>query len=502
MPSPLTQEEYCLSIRCPRLLWLERYGSDDVKFGERELSDVYDRSSADLYCKNIPKLTYIKEKDTYMAMAKTGDAMSKKKTADLRTPCFAVGPLSCRPDLLRKNSNGSYDLYLIRSATHLRQIMCHSAAYQMFVLAACGIKISQVIYVHINPDYVLGKTPADKLFMEEKITSRTRSALSQVEKRATAALSVLKEKDFPKTAIHNGCFTPYDCECRDTCFNELPSPNIFSVSGMNRQLKFKMYSKGNTSLEAALNDPLLPELQRHQLTMYLSDSAPEIKKTELRKFTKTLKYPMYFLDFESMQLPIPVFNGTKPFEQVAFQYSLHCLKSKDSKPEFKSFIARPGEDPRRKMAERLVHDIPEDACVVTYACQLEKRVLATLAGMYPDLRKKLLRIHNNVRDIMIPFEKKYYYHPGMLGANSLKAVLHALYPEEKELDYRSLEGIHNGKEAAVAYAVATAGATMKADIGSVKAKTVVDELLRYCSLDTLALIKILQKFDEALESEN
>ncbi|MDD6095710.1 MAG: DUF2779 domain-containing protein, partial [Clostridia bacterium] len=381
------------------------------------------------------------------------------------------------------------------------QIMCHDGAYQMFVLAACGIKISQVMFVHTNGDYVQGKTDPSLLFVEERITSRTKSALSSVEKRVTAALSVLKCRNFPEIPLHNGCFAPYDCECRDVCFGRLPQKNIFDISGMNRQIKFKMYSRGNVSVVDALNDPLLPEIQRHQIEMYLNDSPPEIKIPELRRFVSGLTYPMYFLDFESMQLPIPVFKGTRPFEQVAFQYSLHCLKDKNSDPEFKSFIAKPGEDPRRSMAESLARDIPPDACVVTYACQLEKKVLATLAGMYPDLRKKLMRIHNNIKDIMIPFEKRYYYHGGMLGANSLKAVLHALYPEEKELDYKRLEGIHNGKEAAVAYAMATAGAVTGADADKIDPHTVVQELLRYCSLDTLALIKILQKFNEALDGE-
>ncbi len=493
MAQPLTREEYCLSVRCPRLLWLERYGDKRESFGERQLSETYDCVAANMFCEKIPKLKTIWESDIYMAMAKTQDLLSKKPRS-LRRAAFTVGPLSCRPDLLLYNDDGTYDLYIIRSATHLRQIMCHDAAYQMFVLAACGVKISQVMFVHTNGDFVQGKTDPSQLFITEKITSRTRSALSSVERRVTAALTVLRSRSLPDLALHNGCFAPFDCECRDVCFGKLPQKNVFDVSGMSRQIKFKMYSRDVVSIEDALSDPLLPEIQKHQIEMYLNGDPPEVKIPELRKFVSGLRYPMYFLDFECMQLPIPLFDGTRPFEQVAFQYSLHCLKSPDAEPEFTSFIAAPGEDPRRKMAERLAADIPENACVVTYACQLEKKVLATLAGMYPDLRKKLLRIHNNVKDIMIPFEKRYYYHPGMLGANSLKAVLHALYPDEKELDYKNLEGIHNGKEAAVSYAMATTG-----DFSPQFSDTVVEELLRYCSLDTLALIKILQKFNEALD---
>ena len=489
---PLTREEYCLSVRCPRLLWLERNGEKSQSFGEREISETYDKVAADMYCENIPKLKYIEEKDVYMAMAKTGDAMSKKFT-DIRNGAFAVGPLSCRPDLLRKNEDGTYDLYIIRSATHLRQIMCHDAAYQWFVLAACGIKIDDVMFVHVNGDYVKGKTAPSLLFAEERITARTRSALSHVEKKVTAALTVLKMKNLPDIPLHNGCFSPYDCECRDICFGLLPKKNVFDISGLNRQIKFKLYQKGTPAIEEAMYDPLMPETQQHQIDMYLHGDPPEVKIPELKKFVSTLKYPMYFLDFECMQLPIPEFDGTRPFEQVAFQYSLHCLPEKGAEPTFKSFIAKPGEDPRRQMAESLFNDIPQNACVVTYACQLEKKVIATLAGMYPDLRKKLLRIHGNVKDIMIPFEKRYYYDAGMLGANSLKAVLHALYPEDGSLDYKSLEGVHNGKEAAVSYAMATAGAE------GVDPDTVVEELLRYCSLDTLALIKILERFYEALD---
>lgn len=493
MPSPLTRKEYCLSVRCPRLLWLERFGNGGESFGERELSEAYDTVAINLYCEKVSKLTTVRESDIYMAMAITKSAMAKK-AVNLRNAAFCVGPLSCRPDLLMKNDDGSYDLYVIRSATHLRQIMCHDAAYQMFVLAACGVKIANVRFVHTNIDFVKGKTDESLLFLEEKITSRTKSALSSVERRVTAALKVLKCKDFPEMDIHNGCFVPYDCECRDCCFEKLPQKNVFDISGMSRQIKFKLYAAGKAAIEDALNDELLPEIQKHQIEMYLKDAPPEVKLPELRRFVSGLRYPMYFLDFESMQLPIPILSGTRPFEQVSFQYSLHCLPEKGAEPTFTSFIAKPGEDPRRAMAERLAADIPENACVVAYASQLEKKTVATLAGMYPDLRKKLLRIHNNIKDIMIPFEKRYYYDAGMLGANSLKAVLHALYPEEEELDYKRLEGIHNGKEAAVAYALAIAFPDPDTS------DTVVEELLKYCSLDTLALIKILQRFDEALDS--
>ena len=119
----------------------------------------------------------------------------------------------------------------------------------------------------------------------------------------------------------------------------------------------------------------------------------------------------------------------------------------------KEFLAQPDIDPRRKVAERLVEDIPQDACVTAYNMRFEKGVIKNLAKIFPDLREKLMKIHDNIYDLMEPFSKRDYYTKSMQGSYSIKYVLPALFPNDKNLDYHMLPVVHNGSEAMQTFAV-------------------------------------------------
>ncbi len=137
--------------------------------------------------------------------------------------------------------------------------------------------------------------------------------------------------------------------------------------------------------------------------------------------------------------------------QIPFQYSLHYIEKEGGELKHKEFLAEAGIDPRRKLAERLVEDIPKDVCVTAYNMGFEKGVIKKLAETYPDLSEHLLNIRENIKDLMIPFKDRYYYCKEMQGSFSIKYVLPALFPNDPDLDYHNLPVVHNGEEASFAY---------------------------------------------------
>ena len=209
----------------------------------------------------------------------------------------------------------------------------------------------------------------------------------------------------------------------------------------------------------------------------------------VQDFLDTLSFPLYFLDFETFQLAIPQFDGTKPYQQIPSQYSLHIARDDSGEIEHREFLAEAGLDPRRSVAERLVADIPADACVLAYNMGFEKSRIRELADAFPDLAEHLLVIAENMKDLMVPFLQGAYYARAMGGRNSIKAVLPALFPDDSELDYHALEGVHNGSEAMNAFVAL-------ADMEPAEAQVVREQLLRYCELDTFAMVKIWQKLRE------
>ena len=206
-------------------------------------------------------------------------------------------------------------------------------------------------------------------------------------------------------------------------------------------------------------------------------------KGGIQDVLNTLSYPIYFLDFETMQQVIPQFPGTKPYQQIPFRYSLHYIEVPGGELKHKEFVAEAGVDPRRAIAERLCKDIPWNICVTAYSKGIECGRLKELAAQFPDLSAHLLNIQDNIRDLLGPFQSGYYYNRAMGGSFSIKSVLPALFPDDPSLDYHNLEGIHNGSEAMTIFPKIK-------DMSPEEQIIARKNLLAYCKLDTYAMVKI------------
>lgn len=148
-----------------------------------------------------------------------------------------------------------------------------------------------------------------------------------------------------------------------------------------------------------------------------------------------------------MQPVIPKYIGPKPYAQIPFQYSLHYIETEGGELKHREFLAESGTDPRRKLAEQLCADIPMNVCVTAYNKAFECTRLKELAEAFPNLAEHLLNIRDNIVDLLVPFQSGYYYNRAMGGSFSIKSVLPAIFPDDPELDYHNLEGVHNGGEA-------------------------------------------------------
>ena len=254
--------------------------------------------------------------------------------------------------------------------------------------------------------------------------------------------------------------------------------------------KYDCYRKGITSFEDIIKSGMkLSETQRQQVETEYYHHPESIKPDEIKSFLQTLSYPLYYLDFETFQSVVPEYDGLKPYAQIPFQYSLH-IEFENGELEHREFLAKEGTDPRRAIAEKLCSDIPEDVCVLVFNASFERTRIKELAAALPELADHLMAINNNIHDLMIPFMKRYYYNEAMQGSYSIKSVLPALCPGISELDYSALDGIHNGGEASSAFADLQ-------NHGPEEIAVTRENLLRYCCLDTLAMVKVLDKLRNA-----
>ena len=267
-------------------------------------------------------------------------------------------------------------------------------------------------------------------------------------------------------------------------------PTVWDISRLRDKQWY--YDQGFITFQQLYDAKVLKGKYLQQVEVELKNLPPQINQNAIKKFLVTLTYPLYFLDFETFNPAVPLYDNSRPYQQIVFQYSLHYIEKEGRELKHKDCLAYPGSDPRRQIAEQLCKDIPMDVCTTAYNMGFEKGKIKDLAELYPDLREHLLNIRSNIKDIMIPFQKRWYYTKEMYGSYSIKAVLPALFPDDPSLNYHNLEGVHNGGEASDTFL-----AMQKMDSKTLEEWR--EHLLRYCELDTFVMVKVLEKLKEAVK---
>lgn len=490
-----SKSKYCQLWQCPKLLWLdknrpEQKALDAAREDRMSVGNQVGDLAMGLFGP-FTETTVLKEDgwpDIPAMLKKTRQCMDEG-VENICEAAFSYQGLYCAVDILRKEKDG-YAIYEVKSATHASQIYGVDIAYQKYVLEHCGIRVTGTYLICINTDYIRGEAlDIHGLFQVIDMAEPVAEEYPMVESRLKLADRTLSSGAEPVQPIGNHCRNPYECPYWHYCTRELSSPSGFDLYNLPFQKAMDYYHKGVVSFSDFAALPKLNEKQQRQIRHQLFDLADEINKDGIRDFLSSLHYPIYFFDFESMQQPIPQYPGCKPYAQIPFQYSLHYIEVPGGELKHKEFLAQSGTDPRRAIAESICRDIPADACVTAYNRSFECARLKELAELFPDLASHLLRVRDNIQDLLVPFRSGFYYNRAMGGSFSIKSVLPALFPGEPELDYHNLEGIHNGGEAMSIFPKIK-------DMSPEDAAIAQKNLLAYCKLDTYALVKVWQRLME------
>lgn len=396
---------------------------------------------------------------------------------------FMYNGVFIKADILRK-VRGGWELYEVKGSSKVKDIYLDDTAVQYHVISGSGITVTKAFVVHLNTDYCRkGALDPDKLFTRHNVTNEVMARQTEVKKEIARQKRMLKGNE-PDIAIGPWCTTPYECDFTCHCWKDVPEDSVFDLAGKGAD-SFKLYRQGIKELK----DIPLDLIKGNQLQQVEAarDKLTIVSKKHLREFLDNLRYPLYFLDFETFSESVPPFDGLRPFQQVPFQYSLHWQKRAGGKLYHTEFLAKPGIDPRKEIVERLLEDIPENACVLAYYKSFESSRLKELAEQFPRKKKRLLSIIDNMLDLIDPFKARYLYSWKQKGSHSIKAVLTAF------VDGMSYEGmeIGNGSDAMDAYRQMCELTDKPNELAKLR-----NDLLEYCKQDTLAMVKLLEVIEE------
>ncbi len=485
----LSKSRYCSGIQCPKILWMEKnmpeYYDDSLQSQQLLNTGIEVGNLARYYFSDVHQIEYNTDKN--IMIEQTRDFIDSG-AATIAEASFAYDGNFCSIDILQIYNDG-VEIFEVKSAASVSEIHMHDMAFQCWILIQNGYQVKKPVLMHINNRYVRqGELDLAQLFTLEDCSDVVFPMMDDVESNIAAIKALAESVNEPDNDIGKYCNVPYTCGYKKWCWRHIPQDSVFDISRFSKS--FSWYYDGVLSMGDVLSRNIkLSEKQRTQVETTVNYLPPSINIPEIRSYLQTFSFPLYFLDFETYMPAIPEHDGMRPYMQVPFQYSLHIKMSASDEEQHKEFLAQTGTDPRRALAERLCEDIPVDVCVIAYNMTFEKQRIKELADYFPDLLEHLMSIHENMKDLMIPFQRHWYYSREMCGSYSIKQVLPAVCPNDPDLDYSALKGIHNGVEAMNAFAALS-------EKSEDEAESIRRNLLKYCRLDTLAMVRIWERLDK------
>lgn len=386
-------------------------------------------------------------------------------------------------DILQKNGNG-WDLLEVKSAARISKRSLMDAAIQYYVVKKAGLPINDVQIINVNSYYKRdGDIEVHKLFKKQSVLKDVEELMPIIKEKIYSALETLQIKRLPKVKIGQHCLRPFKCDFYSFCWGgrEESSNSLLSLSNMKRDTKFELFNNGVTQVkdipeEYSFNENINLHIE------CVKENKIHIDHEKLSGFIDQIKYPIAFVDFECLNSPIPLFNETKPFQFIPFQYSLHLKESEDTPLKHMNFIAEPNEDPRSEFLNHFLNDTARVNKIVAFDRNTETRMLKSLAHEFPHKSDEINKRLAQIVDLQTPFKSRFYYNPSMNGSFSLKNVLPALIPD---LNYETLD-INSGELASISYE------KLFETYNPQEAEEIKDQLNKYCEMDTLALWKIFE----------
>ena len=372
----------------------------------------------------------------------------------------------------------------VKSSTGVKEYHRDDAAIQAYIARQAGVPLASIALAHVDNGFVYpGGGDYHGLLKECDLTDEAFVRETEVSEWIAAAHAAAELSDEPEISTGNHCGSPFACGFYDYCLSQEPQAE-FPVHWLPRiqSQALREFIDAHPALDLRdTPDELLNDLQKRVKDCTLSGityfDAPKAAAT-----LETQPLPAYFLDFESIQFAVPLWVGTRPYQQICFQFSLHTLDDSGTL-DSTAFLDLSGNDPSRAFAEALIAACGDSGPVYVYNAGFEGARIYELAERFPEYFSSLSAIKQRLVDLL-PITRAHYYHPSQQGSWSIKAVLPAIAPD---LSYESLDGVQNGGMAMDAYLEA-----IHQDTSVDRKKEINRQLLTYCGLDTFAMVRLWQ----------
>jgi hypothetical protein len=489
--SLLTKSKYLNGLQCLRLLWIAVNDKGRMPEVEEAQQKLFDEGHiVGNYAKKLfPNGIDIPIEDFKGNLEQTKKLLTENKP--LFEPSFLVDRLYSRADILEPTKEG-WNIIEVKSSTEVKDVNRQDIAFQKYVYEKAGLKINKCFILHINNQYTKqGEINLSELFAKEDVSQSVEEEIKLIPERVKLFLDIIDSKE-PTIKIGDFCGKPYECSMKSQCWAFLPKENCVFDLYRGGKKSWELFERNILAIKDIPENEKLNDKQQIQLKCEKTNR-PHINLSAIQEFFKTLEYPLYFLDFETYQTAIPLYDGLRPYQQIPFQFSVHKIDKNGKKTHF-SFISAGSKDPRKKFVNAIKRKLGIKGSVIVYNQVFEEGRLKELGELFPLEKERIESIILRMRDLLIPFRNFDYYNRKQEGSASIKYVLPAL----TDMTYKGME-IANGAQASIRYAYITHGKIDGTKAKREEIKKVRDDLKKYCQLDTEAMIEVMEKLKANIE---
>jgi predicted RecB family nuclease len=387
-----------------------------------------------------------------------------------------------RVDILQRRPDRRWRLIEVKSTTDVKDHHFEDVAIQHRVLTRSGVDLAASCLAHVNREYVYEGGPIDvhRFFKIRNLTRQVEIVQPEISIQLRSEFRILAMPEAPQIPAGRQCSDPFTCEFFDHCNPPLADDHILRLPRIHATTVAKLLALGVQSIhDIPENYPLTERLRRACTSVQMRKPwfGPELRD-ELGK----LMYPLYFMDFETVNPAMPRFAGMRPYDQLPFQWSVHVQRQPGGAPEHFEYLATDAGDPRGAFVSTLCDVLGDRGSIVVYHQQFESQRLSDLASWLPEFSERITRIQRRLWDLL-PTIRDHVNHPAFGGSFSLKSVLPALLPA---MTYDGME-VGDGQAAGLAWESLVGGELDRDEHDKIS-----KALLDYCSQDTLGMVKLLE----------
>ncbi len=414
------------------------------------------------------------------AMARTKALMADPSVPAIFEAAFEQGGIRVRVDVLERLPRGRWGLREVKSSGSVKDHYLDDVAIQMHVLAAAGLRLASVVVLVVNKVYVRdeGCISWPEFFLREDVKDQASARLDGITDRIAGQMACLRKRKEPVVEPGSHCSSPYACDYWDRCTADKPEDWVARLPRMTETGRDALKAAGIEAISAIPED--FPLTQKQSIIRDVLVSGRPFVAPDLARLLQGFAAPALYLDFEAFAPTIPLYVGTRPFQTIPFQWSLHRLDA-DGVLGHQEFLADGVTDPRREFAESLIRAVGTETTPIIVYSPYEQTQLKTLAALFKDLKAPIDAIIARLRDLL-PVVRGAVYHPGFNFSHSIKTVGPALCPD---FSYGDLEQVADGLAASNAFYRVASGR-----LGTEAAGELRQALLAYCERDTLAMVEV------------